>query len=70
MTKQIGSRRRLIALVVVLAVVPIAVSWLLRLVDAPANGWFAGKTTFAVGSDFGVFYTAADLARNGDIDQL
>lgn len=58
------------ALVVVLAVVPIAVSWLLRFVDAPVNGWFAGKTTFAVGSDFGVFYTAADLARSGDIDQL
>lgn len=70
MTQQIGNKRRLIALVVVLAVVPIAVSWLLRLVDAPTNGWFAGETTFAVGSDFGVFYTAADLARNGGIDQL
>ena len=46
---------------IVLALVPIAAWWLLRLVDIPANGWFEATTTFAIGSDFTVFHTVGAL---------
>jgi hypothetical protein len=42
----------------------------MRVVDAPANGWFQGQTTSPVGGDFSVFYTAGAIVREGKPDTL
>ena len=54
----------------VLAVVPVIAFWGLRLVDVVAGDFFEGPTTFAVGSDFSVLFTAATLVAEGEADQL
>jgi len=61
---------RLWLILILVACVPVASWWVMRVVDAPANGWFQGQTTFAVGSDFSVFYTAGALVREGESETL
>ena len=56
---------RLVAVVVLLALVPVGVWWGERIVDTPRNGFFEGATTFQVGVDFTVLYAAGGLVVDG-----
>lgn len=61
---------RLIAVLAIVAFLPVATWWGLRLADAPAEGWFEGRTTFGVGADFIVFHTAGGLVADGNPEML
>ncbi|MCP4967582.1 MAG: DUF2029 domain-containing protein [bacterium] len=61
-----GARVSVRKWLIAVAVAPVAVWWLERLFAVRSEGWFAGSTTYPVGSDFQTLHTAARLVVSGD----